>query len=430
MELNGLQIFKYLPGAKKLPEANCKKCGFPTCMTFALKVAQKQTTIDKCEYAPVELIEKLQEALKVKQSQINFGNNLAIGGETVMFRHEKTFVNRTIIAITLDSADTEFDRKLDRIADYSIERIGETFKIDAINLIDNGNVVSQAEKIVGKGISLILTSDNEESIVQLEKYNPIINTSVALQNKTVNICASASSIDELSSKSSLWMKSGHKNLVLNLDIDNKPLNKTLEELTYIRRLAIIKKEEAFTYPVLTRIKEKNVYKATAIASSLLCRYSNIIVFDEFNEAVLATIFTLRQNIYTDPQKPLQVESKIYEVNDPNENSIVLLTTNFALTYFAVLNEMESASYSCYIAITPSDGMSVLTAWSAEKFTADIAAKVIKDSDILKAHKNKKIIIPGLLSHMKEELSESIDGWEIIVGPAEAYLLPDFVKNNI
>ena len=145
--------------------------------------------------------------------------------------------------------------------------------------------------------------------------------------------------------------------------------------------------------------------------------------------MLSTIFTLRQNLYTDPQKPLQVESKVYEVNEPDENAIVIMTTNFALTYFAVLSEIESSEIPTYMIITPSEGMSVLTAWSAEKFTPEMAAKIVKESTKLQEVKNKKLIIPGLLSHLKEELEEAIEGWEIIVGPNEAYQLQDFVKNG-
>ncbi len=428
MGLNGIQIFKYLPGGKKLPEANCKECGFSTCMAFALKVAQKQAEISLCKFAPIELISLLGDAFKVQQHKIVFGPNLVTGDETVMFRHDKTFVNRTVIALSLETDDKHFYEKLNKYAEYSIERIGETFKVDAINLIDKGNLIEQANKVVEKGFGLILQTNDKEKISNLIQYNPIFNTNIDSLDFNANLCVNVTDLEEIKSSCSNILTQGYKNLVINLSVENKNIKQIIEELTYIRRFAIIEKNDAFTYPVMTHLKESNLYKLTAMASLLMCRYSNIIVLDEFNEALLATLFTLRQNLYTDPQKPLQVESKIYEANDPNDSSIVLLTTNFALTYFAVLNEIESSSIPAYIAITPSDGMSVLTAWSAEKFTADIAAKVIKDSILLKEHKNKRIIIPGLLSHMKDELEESIEGWEIIVGPIEAFMLPDFIKN--
>lgn len=431
MELSGLQIFKYLPCAKKLPEANCKKCGFPTCMAFSLKTAKKQTDISNCPYAPDELKEMLNQALKVQQNEICFGinNELKTGGETVMFRHDKTFVNKTVIAVTLESNDPQFDKKLARIKNYKVERLNETYKIDVINLIDTGRFSEAADKIIDTGISLIINTCDTEEIERLKAYNPIIN--FADNNDSSAITAIESKdLNTLAQKSINLQNQGFNKLVLYPDISDSTLQKAIEDLTYIRRLSILERNEAFVFPVMTRIKEKDIYKVCAIASALICRYTNILILDVFNEALLTTLFTLRQNLYTDPQKPLQVESKVYEVNEPDENSVVMMTTNFALTYFAVLGEIESSPFSTYLVITPSDGMSVLTAWSAEKFTPEIAAKIIKESEVLQKVKNKKIIIPGLLAHMREELEEAIDGWEIVVGPKEAYHLQDFVKKNI
>lgn len=430
MELSGLQIFKYLPGGKKQPEANCKKCGYPTCMAFSLNVAKKQVSIDKCEYAPQELLDILQSALKIQQNELRFGQNneIKMGGETVMFRHDKTFVNKTVIAITLNSNDKNLDQKLDQIKKYSIDRIGEIFKIDAINLVDNGNLIEAATKISNLGLGLIVETEDEKAILELEKYNPIIKSNTI--NKNLINAAVGKNIDELDQKSQSLIDNKVKKIALFLDTNKKPVQQIVEELTYLRRLAIKEKLEPFAYPVITKIEGKDIFKTTAIASLLMCRYSNMIILEEFNEALFTTLLTLRQNLFTDPQKPLQVESKVYEVNEPDENAIVMMTTNFALTYFAVLSEVESSSFPTYIVITPSDGMSVLTAWSADKFTPEMAAKMIKESDILQKVKNKKIIIPGLLSHMKEELEEAIVGWDILVGPNEAYQLPDFVKNNL
>ncbi|MDD3238054.1 MAG: acetyl-CoA decarbonylase/synthase complex subunit gamma [Candidatus Gastranaerophilales bacterium] len=428
MELSGLQIFKYLPAGKKIQGANCKECGCPTCMAFALKVAKKQIAIDKCSKAPSELVEILESALKIQQHEIQFGVNksLKTGGETVMFRHQKTFVNKTVFAVTLDCCDKEFFEKLKKIKNYSIDRIGELFKVDAINLIGDNDVEKCAKEVISAGFSLILNTDDEKVFNDLKNFNPIMRNSKVGDILT----AKASSLDELSLASQKLIDEGKKNIILDFDISNKSLKESVEALTYIRRLAVLDKNEPFTYPVMVHIKEKNVYKTAAWAASLICRYANIIILDEFDEAMMTTLLTLRQNIYTDPQKPLQVESKVYEVNEPDENAIVMMTTNFALTYFAVLSEVESSPFSTYLVITPSDGMSVLTAWSAEKFTPEIAAKMIKNSEILKTVKNKKIIIPGLLAHLKEDLEEAIDGWDIIVGPNEAYKLPDFVKNNV
>ncbi len=430
MELSGLQIFKHLPAAKKLLEANCKACGFPTCMAFALKIAQKQTSIDKCPFTPEELKNLLNEAFKIQQHEITFGKGkqLKIGGETVMFRHEKTFINKPVTAITLDSADSDFDKKLDKIKNYSIDRIGEIFKVDAINLIDNGNLQTCIDKITQANLGLIIETENAEIIEKIKDLNPIIKTNKKLSDKDITTAINGKNIEEIAKNSLNAQSLGLKKLVLNIDLNNKTTAQIIEELTQIRRLAIIKKSEPFIYPVMTRVKETDPYKALAIASLLICRYSNLIIFDIFNEALLTTAFTLIQNIYSNPQKPLQVDSKVYEINEPDENSFVFMTTNFALTYFAVLSEIESLTQSSYIVITPSDGMSVLTAWSANKFTPEMVAKIINSDKKLNKVKNKKIIIPGLLSHMKEELDEALPDWQILVGPNEAFKIQDFVKN--
>ncbi len=426
MSLTGIQIFKYLPAAKKLPQGNCKACGCPTCMAFALKLAQKQVEINVCEHIPCELLELFEAHSKKQQHTVVYGkaNPVTIGGETVMFRHEKTFVNKTSIAIKLESDDKNFDAKLKRIAGYCIERVGEQFKVDAIYLIDKGNLLEAAKKVNDLGLALIINTKAENVSDELLSYNPIFEfTDVATchcKNPLVATLSTVTCNEKLQT---------NENTVLNLDIKNKSLTTVIEELTQIRRMAMINRDETFAHPVMTKIDVTDKYNALAIASFLLCRYSNLIVFSDFDEALLTTLFTLRQGIYTDPQKPLQVEAKVYELNEPDENALVLLTTNFALTYFAVANELESTSIPAYLIVTPSDGMSVLTAWSADKFNTDIAVKAIANANLRNKVKHNAIIIPGLLSDMHEELQEALPDWKIVVGPNEAYQLPDFINKK-
>ena len=412
MELTGLQLFKYLPGAKKLPEANCKKCGCPTCMAYALKLAKKQADIEKCPNIPDELREKFSEASKIQQHEIKLSDTLTTGGETVMFRHDKTFVNRTVIAVQLDCDDNEFDKKLEEISSYETERIGETFKVDAIYLAGNShskNYVTAAKKVKGAGLAVI---EEENSLYKIIKGNDI-----------EQLCASSSEA----------MKAGYKNLLLELSMGIKSVSELVEELTYIRRAAILKRFEPLTYPVMVKLPENiSALEACAIGSLLVCRYANIIVLSSkqgCDRALLSTLFTLRQSIYTNPQKPLQVEAKVYEFNEPDENSPILLTTNFALTYFAVAGELEQLPFGSYLVVTPSDGMSVLTAWSADKFTAELVAKSVKNYDLLNKVKTRSIIIPGLLSHMRDELQEVMPEWNIVVGTIEACQIPEFLKQT-
>lgn len=428
MELSGLQIFKYLPGAKKLPETNCKKCGFPTCMAFALKLAKKQAQIEKCPYVPDELTDIFSEVSKIQQHELTLGNGVKFGGETVMFRHDKTFVNKTVIAITLSSDDKNFDEKLEKIRNYEIERVGEIFKVEAIYLTDRGNSEICAKKINKAGLGLILETTKCEIDEKILSFNPVIcnvNNEYNAVNHTVT--AFGKSTDELETVSANLIRNKKPHIVLYPDCDSKTLSEKIDMMTQIRRAAVISRFEPFAYPVMVRIKEKNPLKALSEGSLMVCRYANIIVFDLFDEALLTTLYTLRQNIYTNPQKPLQVESKVYEINNPDENALVFMTTNFALTYFAVANELEAAGQPVYLVIMPSDGMSVLTAWSADKFTPEMAAKMVSSNEILSSVKNKKLVIPGLLSHIRDEIQEELPEWEVIVGTNEAYKIQEFIK---
>lgn len=376
-ELSGLQIFKYLPAAKKLPEGNCKKCGFPTCMAYALKLAKNDADIELCPHMSEDLKEILSQNMKKPQNEVLLGakNKILIGGENVLFRHDKTFVNKTAIAVVVDLSKPDWEDKLKRVTDFEITRISETFKVDLIYL--KGNVTSNiTDKLDDFGFVWVV----EEDLKDLE------------------------------------------------EVKDEGVSKTIEKLTFIRKKAVLEKDEKYAKPVYVYFDScENILSLMSKASIYLCKYTNMLVFEDFNEALISTLMTLRQNIYTDPQKPLQVESKVYEFNNPDENALIFLTTNFALTYFAVANELEALNHSSYLVVTPSEGMSVLTAWSAEKFTAQIVAKTVEKFELDKKVKNKQIIIPGLLSHMKEELEEALPDFKIVVGTNEAYLINDFVK---
>lgn len=378
VELSGLQVFKYLPAAKKLPEGNCKKCGFPTCMAFALKLAKNQVEIDLCPFAPDELKEIFTQSMKQPQKEVLLGhkNQVLIGGENVLYRHDKTFINKTAIAIVVDTSEKNWEEKLKKITDFEILRINELLKVDLVYL--KGNVTPEiTQKLDDLGFAWIVEEDLKDVV----------------------------------------------------KVEDEGVSKTVEKLTNIRKKAVLEKDENYSNPVYIYFSHTDdMLKLMAKSSFYLCKYANLLIFEDFNEALISTLMTLRQNIFTDPQKPLQVESKVYEFNNADENSLVFLTTNFALTYFAVANEIEALNRPAYLVVTPSEGMSVLTAWSAEKFTAQIAAKTVKQYGLVEKIKNKQIIIPGLLSHMKEEIEEVLPEFEVLVGPNEAYLLSDFVKS--
>ena len=372
MEMTGLQIFKFLPAAKKEEHSNCKECGCPTCMAFALKLAKKNIDIEKCPYIKDELKEKYAHSVKHAQETVEFCG-LKIGGENVLYRHEKTFINRTVFAVLVDCANRDYLEKINRINAFEIKGVNENFKVDLI-ILKNFN---------GENIHSTVPTITQEEFEKL----PITN-------------------------------------IIDSDFQN-----TKNSLLTTRQKAILEKDEKFSSPMCVWITKNNdLINICARASYYICKYANMIVFEDFDESLFSTIVRLRQNIYTDPQKPLQVESDLYKFNNPNKNSIIFLTTNFALTFFAVANELESLNIPSYMIVIPADGMSVLTAWSAEKFTANIVSKTLEKLNIRKQIKTRQIIIPGLLAHTKDELQEIIPDFDFVVGTIEASAIREFVKN--
>ncbi len=446
MALTGLQIFKLLPGGKKQKEANCKKCGCPTCMAFAMKLAKKQIDLNKCEFIPDDLRELLEESNRVAQQEIKFGQNnkMIVGGETVLFRHDKKFVNPTCYAIELKSSDEDFDYKLDEITGYSVERIGEEFNVDAINFIDSDDSFAQkANQVAATGMSVILQSNNINNLKsasnQIKSSTPLIYLLNAQAESIIELAkdlnlpqvVSADSIDELIELTSELIKNNIKNIILNLK-NKKDTTNLIEKLTILRRAAIEEKFEPLGFPVATFLSDYenctiDIYHQSLWAGALTCKYSNVVVLKDFDPAIYYSLITLRQNLYVDPQKPLQIEPKVYSIGDVDKNSPVMVTTNFALTYFSVASEIESSSVPVHLLITPSDGMSVLTAWAANKFTGEIIAKAVKQNNIEELVDHRTLIIPGYVASLKEEIEEDLPGWKIEVGTCEAVDIPDHLK---
>ena len=376
-ELSGLSVFKYLPAAKKAEHTNCKECGFATCMAYALKLAKGAADINACKYMDDDLRKTFARDMAKPQKEVMLGINKKVkaGGEEVLFRHDKTLLTPTVLCVEVDTNNNDFNEKIKRILDYKISRINKVFKIDAIYL-------------KGKNFndSLISEIENEDISVITELPNTL------------------------------------------MQVEDENFKHTVEKLTLIRRSAIETKDEEFSSPTFVYLKHTdNIKKLCAKAGYYICKYANMLIFEDFDETMFSTLLTLRESIFTDPQKPMQIEPKVYSFNNPDENAIIFLTTNFALTYFAVAGELEALDIGTYLIVTPSDGMSVLTAWSAEKITAQIAAKAVEQSELYDKVKYKKIYIPGLLANMQEELQNAIPDFEICLGTTEAYMIKDFVK---
>ncbi|HCX65208.1 MAG TPA: acetyl-CoA synthase subunit gamma [Eubacteriaceae bacterium] len=444
MGLSGIEIFKLTP------RTNCKECGFPTCMAFSMKVAAGAVEIEKCPYISDEAKEKLSDATAPPMKTIAVGKGdfeRKLGGETVLFRHEKTFVNKPLYAVAFCDCmdDATIDQKKENIKTISYERIGEQMEAEAVvveyckdkdkflNLVDDlkglekVNVIKCKDAEVAKEAIAkvkdskpILVGANEENadqMIELAKAEEIV---LGLEAPTVE------SLYALAEKAA---KAGVKELILNTTTD--ALDTTFEQTVEVRRTAIAGEDRTFGYPSIVfanELSDGDAYLETAVASSYVTRYASIIVFDDITYPTALPFFGLRQNIYTDPQKPMRVEPKIYEFANPTEESPVLLTVDFALTYFVVSGEVERSKKPAWLLIPDAGGYSVLTSWAAGKLSASVIKNMVQESGIEEKLSKKRLVLPGKVAVMKGDIEEELPGWEIIVGPDEAMQIPKFLSD--
>ena len=438
MALKGLDIFKLTP------KTNCKECGNPTCMAFAMKVAQGAIPIEKCPHMSEEALATLSEATAPPMKSLKVGTGASehtLGGETVLHRHEKTFVSENLFAVSV-SADS-FDEKLPEIEKIDYERIGERMYVEAVNLeyTDKESYAKLVEKAAGKGRLLILdVKDAEAAEAALEicaSEKPILNgatpdnyaqfTEIA-KKYGVALGINAPDIDALHDTAEAVEKLGDKELVLDVTADT--VKDTFANAVQVRRAALKDGDRTFGYPSivnLKRIAAGDAHKQTALAALFVLKYGSIIVMEDMSYAQALPLYGLRQNIFTDPQKPMKVAPGIYPLNGADENSICATTVDFALTYFVVSGEMERSGVPVNLLISDAGGYSVLTAWAAGKFSAGSIAKFIKDYEIEDKIKNRTLIIPGKAAVLKGELEERLPEWNVVVAPNEATNLVKFLK---
>jgi len=441
MALSGLDIFKLLP------KTNCGDCGVPTCMAFAMKLAQKKAELTECPHASDEAQATLGAASEPPIRLVKIGQRdpLEVGNETVMFRHEKTFFHQPGIGIQLRISEGEqsLREKIEDIEGYSVERVGEELEPDLFLVTQDTPDRTTFLKILelvkqSSRKALILDTQDEEARqagVELLKDE---RTAIYLRQEATPtdlelarthgcpVVLTAASYNELASRVEKAKQAGVQNLILNLETTNTGLR--LQHNTILRRSALKKNFKPFGYPLFTLISAENAYDVLAKAAVSLCKYDSIIVLPEYDKALLYALLTLRQNIYTDPQNPIQVDAKVYPIGEPTPESPVFVTTNFSLTYFIVSGEIENSGISAHLVVCDTEGQSVLTAWAAGKFVGETIAKSIRESGFEQQVKTRKIVIPGFVSQISGDLEENLPGWEVIVGCQEATDISSFVKN--
>ena len=440
MALKGLDIFKLSP------KKNCKECGSPTCMAFCMKVAQGAVSLDKCPYFSEEALATLNSATAPLMKTISVGD-YKLGGETVLFRHEKTLVNKNLFAVCLctDCAE-KADEKIAELMKVDYERIGERMYVEFIHVANKQNDPAVYAELVKKaaatGRGLILECWDVEcakAALAVAGKNVILDGATPSNWEEMNAVATAAGVtlgvwaenisDLYDTVKNLEAK-GNKNLVL--DVTGKTAKETLANAVLVRRTALKQEDRTFGYPSIVnvaKIAKHDDRLQTALAAMFVEKYASIIVMSRMSYAQALPLYGLRQNIFTDPQKPMKVEAKIYPINGADENSPCALTVDFALTYFLVSGELERSGQPINLVITDASGMSVLTAWAAGKLSSSTIKKTFEELDIANKIKNRTLIIPGKVAVMKGEIQEKLPEWNVVVGPLEAVQLPKYIKEK-
>lgn len=444
MPLTGMDIFK------QLPKTNCGECGIPTCLAFAMKLAAGGASLEACPHVSDEAKALLSEASAPPMRGVTMGEGeyaLKVGEELVMHRHEKTFFNPPGFALLVE--DTEdgaaVDAKLAALKEATYDRVGQTLRADLVavkNASGDANTFAEMVKKVMAGIPypLVLMADAAAIDAAMSAAGPVKPLLYAATGDNIDAMAELAkkygaplavkptSLEELAELTTKLDGMGIKDLVI--DMGTRTLKETFQNLIFTRRLALKKKQRPFGYPTITFPAEETAddMMETVHAAVYTIKYGGIMVLKDLSPEKAYALYVLRQNIYTDPQRPMQVEQGFYPINNPTEDSPVLVTTNFSLTYFIVSSEIEGSKMPAWLGIVDVDGLSTLTAWAAGKFVPERIAAFVNKSDILDKVKHKTIVIPGYVAQISGELEEELQGWNIVVGPREAADIPAFLKS--
>jgi len=446
MALSGIQIYKLLP------QTNCKECGFPTCLAFAMKLAAKQVELDACPYVEDEAKAQLAESAAPPVRLVTLkadGNEVKAGNEVVLFRHEKTFYHKPglFIRVRDDEAADDIKAKVSAADAYAVNYVGFDLALDgfavesasgdaakfsaAIGAVREASqrplvLVSKDPDVMAAGLQAV---DGERPLVYgADAENWEAMAGLAAQHGAA-LAVAAESLDGLADLTEQITAKGVEDLVL--DPGARNLGGTLSSYTQIRRLALKENFRPLGYPIIAFPGDAgDPAIETVRAAQAIAKYAGFVVLDNFTPETAYSLLVLRENIYTDPQKPIQVQPGLYEINDPKPEDPVLVTTNFSITYFSVANEVEGAGLPAWLLIADAEGMSVLTAWAAGKFDAERIAKSVKEFSVADKIGQKRIVLPGHVAVLSGELEEELPDWEVRVGPREAVDLPTFMKQAL
>ena len=446
MAVKGLDIFKLSP------KTNCKECGSPTCMAFCMKVAQGAISIDKCPHMSAEAIALLSEATAppMKSLEVGAGDNVhKLGGETVLFRHEKTLVSKNLFAVPVCTGmdDATVDAKLADMAKIDYERIGERMTVEFVYVNYGGEgsdkYVALVKKAAAANRALILNcadadvakaalaecKDGKPILVGANKDNWEAMNAVATEAGVV-LGVTGASLEEMHDVLAALEGAGNKNLVV--DVTGADAKETFKNAVLLRRSALKDGDRTCGYPSivnLAKVAKGDLHLQTALASVFTIKYGSIIVMETMTYAEALPLYGLRQNVYTDPQKPMKVAPGIYPINGATPDDPCMMTVDFALTYFLVSGEIERSKVPINLIITDASGMSVLTAWAAGKFSSSTIKKDFDAMDIAGKINNRTLVIPGKVAVMKGEIADKLPEWNVVVGTREAVEIVKFLKDG-
>ncbi len=443
MPLTGIEIFKLLP------KTNCGKCGVPTCLAFAMQLAAGKADLNACPTVSEETKAKLSEASAppIRPLTIGTGNRaIKVGGETVLFRHEKRFENPTGLAILITDtmAESDVEARINRLNNLIYDRVGLTLRPEMAALRADSGKVESFVALINKvktqsDCSLILISQDADiltaGVKACAERKPLIYAATAANAATIGalareagcpVAVKGANLDEIAGLTDQLTKIGIKDIVI--DSGARSVKQVFEDQIFIRKAALAKTRSlGFPTIVFACDMTQDPMKEALIASLAIAKYAAIVVLSDFQGHALFPLLVERLNLYTDPQKPLATKEGIYEIGGPNENSPVLLTSNFSLTYFIVSGEIENSKVPAYLLVKDTEGLSVMTAWAAGKFVADVIAPFVKKCGITDKIKHRKLIIPGYAASESGGLEEELPDWKIEVGPREAAHIPAYLK---
>ncbi len=451
MALTGLQI------QKLLPKTNCKECACNTCLAFAMKLAAKKAELAECPYVSEEAKAILGAAAEPPVRTVTVGegaNAFSSGGETVVFRHEKTFVNQTGLGLAIDDGmdDAVWQERVKTFRDYQLERVGEVLRPDLVSVaFASGSrerflqVCKGVASIWERAIAIRVTpafngSRDHASLLRaaaeaLRGRRPLLASAttatveglcdVAKETGSA-LAVAADNLNDLAAMTETLRGRGFRDTFLEPHADS--LCEHYQNNRIIRRGALKSGIKALGYPILKYIDTGDPLDDAVEAGIEITSCGGLVVLPAFDPADYTALLTLRQNIFTDPQKPIQVEPKVYPVGEPDETSPVFVTTNFSLTYFIVSGEIENSGTSAWLVVPECEGMSVLTAWAAGKFGGDKIGAFVKESGIEDRIAGRRIVIPGYVAQISGELEEALPGWDVMVGPQEAGDIESFVRH--